>query len=326
MSIDIHEIAQKFVAELDRWYSRPETFDNELDKQIHAWYANPPVVYPKKPYFSPSSSKSCPRELYVKAKGAKKDKTPRQPHQGRWTEIGTLIGDMIQRTVLAMERNLPGCPFRFVRNDDGTPMFEDFAKRNVKIERNRQTFYLYGTCDGIMEYITEDGEIVRVGLEIKSKQGSPSKTSVHSMHEAEEGHRKQCVAYSIMYDVDYYIILYVNAAKKAWIMSESEYETTPDIRAFGIEITDQDREELLGYFASIVEAVEQNKPPKLDLWQWTFNNYKTACALSLTDDEFDEIKDYVRQALKSSISNSAKESLYDAYTFIKEVREKEAEG
>ena len=45
-----------------------------------------------------------------------------------------------------MERNLPGCPFRFERNPDGTPVFEDFAKRNVKVG----DYYLYGTCDGIL--------------------------------------------------------------------------------------------------------------------------------------------------------------------------------
>lgn len=322
--INIEQIAKEFTKQLDRWYSLPETFDNELDRQIHEWYSNPPQVWPKRPYFSPSSSKSCPRELYVKAKRAKKDSFAKQPHQGRWTEIGTSIGDMIQRTVLAMERNLPDCPFRFERNPDGTPMFEDFAKKNVKIERNRQTFYLYGTCDGIMEYRMPNGEILRVGLEVKSKQTTPAKTSMHSMKESEEGHRKQCVAYSIMYNVDYYIILYVNAAKKSWVMTEDEYETNPDIRAFGFEITDADRNKLLDHFADITKAINENKPPKLDLSHWTFNNFKTACALSLTDEELTKIKDQVRRVMKSNMPAWKKKGYYDALEFIRNVREKEA--
>lgn len=261
----------------------------------------------------------------MKAKRAPKDSFPKQPHQGRWQEIGTAIGDVIQRTVLAMERNLPGCPFRFERNADGTPMFEDFAKKNHRVEHNGQTFYLYGTTDGIMEYVTEDGEILRVGLEIKSKQSTPAKTSVHSMREAEEGHRKQCVAYSIMYDVDYFIILYVNAAKKAWVMTDEEYEATPDIRAFGFEITDADRAELLDSFAEITRCINAGTPPSLDLSRWTFNGFKTACAKSLTDDEFAILKAHVKRALKSSLPDWKKQSFYDAFEFIQEVRE-QADG
>lgn len=301
----------------------PETFDNELDTQIHRWYANAPTVWPKRPYFSPSASQACPRELYLKAKRAPKDSFPIRPHQGRWREIGTAIGDVIQRTVLAMERNLPGCPFRFERNADGTPMFEEFAKRNVKIEHNGQTFYLYGTCDGIMEYKTSDGEILRIGLEIKSKQGTYSKTSRHSMKAAEEKHRKQCVAYSIMYDVDYYIILYVNASKKGWNMSEEEYEASPDIRAFGFEITDAERAKLLDFFAEVTKCINDDTPPALDLFRWTFNNHKTACAKSLTDEEYALLKAQVKRALRSGISQHTKQQLYDAFEFIRDVREGE---
>ncbi|MEK4970675.1 hypothetical protein MKX29_24025 [Cytobacillus sp. FSL R7-0696] len=323
MTININEIAQEFTKELDRWYSLPEQYDNELDRQIHEWYANPPNVWPKRPYFSPSSSKACPRELYVKAKRAKKDSFPSQPHQGRWREIGTSIGDLMQRTVLAMERNLPGCPFRFERTPDNRPMFEDFAKKNKQVEHNGQSFYLYGTTDGIMQYVNADGEILRVGLEIKSKQTTPARTSLHSMREAEEGHRKQCVAYSIMYDVDYFIILYVNGAKKSWVMTEDEYAATPDIRAFGFEITDTDRAELLDNFAEITRCINAETPPSIDLSRWTFNNFKTACAESLSDEEYLTLKAQVRRMMRSSLPDWKKQNFYEAFEFIKEAREAE---
>lgn len=325
MTIDINAIAQEFTKQLDRWYSLPEQYDNELDRQIHEWYANPPQVWPKRPYFSPSNSKACPRELYVKAKRAQKDNFPKPPYQGRWQEIGTAVGDVIQRTVLAMERKLSNCPFRFERTEDGRPMFEDFAKKNHEILHNGQRFYLYGTCDGIMQYINEDGEIIRVGLEIKSKQSTPAKTSRHSMREAEEGHRKQCVAYSIMYNVDYYIILYVNTAKKAWAMTDEEYEATPDIRAFGFEITDADRTELLDSFAEIARCIAEETPPALDLSRWTFNGFKTACAQSLTDDEFAILKAQVKRMQRSSMPTWKIQQYVDAIMFIDEVRSKEAE-
>lgn len=319
---NINDIAQQFTEELDRWYSLPESWDNELDTMIHKWYANPPQVWPKRPYFSPSNTKSCPRELYMKAKRAKKDSFPKPPYQGRWQEIGTAIGDVIQRTVLAMERKLPDCPFRFERTADGRPMFEDFAKKNHEVLHNGQKFYVYGTCDGIMQYISADGEIIRVGLEIKSKQTTPARTSLHSMREAEEGHRKQCVAYSIMYDVDYYIILYVNAAKKGWQMTDEEYEASPDIRAFGFEITDADRAELLDYFAEVTQAINEDRPPALDLSLWTFNNFKTACAASLSDEEFAQVKRIVSQVMKSGLPQWKKDSYFEAFDFIREMRDK----
>jgi hypothetical protein len=299
----------------------PEQYDNELDRQIHVWYSNPPQVWPKRPYFSPSNSKACPRELYLKSKGARKDAFPKLPYKGRWQEIGTAIGDVIQRTVLAMERNLPNCPFRFERNEDGTPVFEDFAKRNHEINHNGQRFYLYGTCDGIMQYVNEDGEIIRVGLEVKSKQTTPARTSLYSMKEAETGHRQQCVAYSVMFNVDYYIILYVNAAKKGWEMSDDEYESNPDIRAFGFEITDADRTELLDNFAEIMKSINRSTPPALDLSRWTFNNFKTACAKSLSDDEFAILKAQVKRAQRSGLPERKKQEYVDAFMFIQEARE-----
>jgi hypothetical protein len=176
-----------------------------------------------------------------------------------------------------------------------------------------------------MQYVNEDGEIIRVGLEIKSKQSTPAKTSVHSMREAEEGHRKQCVAYSIMYGVDYYIILYVNTAKKAWVMSDDEYEATPDIRAFGFEITDADRAELLDNFAEITRCINTDTPPALDLSRWTFNGFKTACALDLADDEFQTLKAQVKRAQRSGLPQYVKDQYVDAFMFIQDVREGEAE-
>jgi hypothetical protein len=200
-------------------------------------------------------------------------------------------------------------------------MFEDFAKKNHEVVHNGQRFYLYGTTDGIMQYITEDGEIIRIGLEIKSKQTTPARTSLYSMKEEEEKHRKQCVAYSVMYDVDYFIILYVNAAKKGWVLSDDEYEANPDIRAFGIEITDNDRAELLDFFAEITRCINANTPPAMDLSNFTFNNFKTACALSLTEEEFQLLKVQVKRAQRSGLTQKTKDQYLDAFMFIKEARE-----
>jgi len=320
------QIEGDLIAMLDEWHSLPEVWDNELDSQIHEWYANVEPVYPKRPYFSPSAADACPRELYMKAIGADRDKTKQQPHQGRWQRIGTAIGGVIQRDILFIEKHFDRItgnkpPFVFERTPDGRPMFEDFAKKNHLVEWGDERFYLYGAPDGIMRYTTDDGEVIRVGLEIKSKQTTPAKTSLHSMIAPDYKHAKQVVAYSAMFDCDYYVILYVNAAKQAWEVTDEQYEKTPDMRAFCLHINDDDRAELFDRLAGINRAVRERKPPKLDIDKFTFNNYKTACALSLTDEEFDEIKAYVKRALRSRLPEWRKQAYYDAFEFIREVRE-----
>ena len=315
-----------FVAMLDEWHSLPEVWDNELDAQIHRWYSDPPVVYPQRPYFSPSSLGSCPRELYEKTRGAKRDITGQEPYQGRWTRIGTAVGEMIQRDLLFIEKHFERMtgnrpPFVFERNPDGTPMFEEFAKMNKKVTFLGETFYLYGAPDGIMRYITDDGEAIRVGLEIKTKQTTAARTSLYTMRGPEEEHVRQVLGYGYMFDCDYYIILYVNTAKKSWGMSDEEYEKTPDIRAFCIPITADRVAEILEKPADIVRRVRENDPPPLDLDAWAFNSYKTACATSLSDDELEEIKRKVSAISKSNLPDWKKNQYINVYHEIITIRE-----
>ncbi|MEV2911141.1 hypothetical protein ABNF65_21670, partial [Paenibacillus larvae] len=256
----------------------------------------------------------------VKLNGAKRDIVQKPPYQGRWTRIGTAIGDTIQRDLLLAERHVSNPIFRFKNNEDGTPIFEEFAKKNHELIVEGKRFAISGTCDGILLYTSKDGEAIRVGLEIKSKQTTYSQTSLYSMREPKEDHVKQTVCYSIMYDVDYYIILYVNASKKGWNMSEEDYAKSPDIRAFGIYITDDMRHEVLSIFASVLKSVEKRTPPALDIEKWTFNNYKRACALSLTDEEVDDIKRKSDRMLRSSLPDWKKSVYRECVEYITTIR------
>lgn len=306
-------------------------YDNRLDAQIHSWYVDAlrgrPVFPPRGiPYFSPSAANADKRGLYEKLRGAKRDGGGQPPYQGRWTRIGTAIGDVIQRDILFAEANGADKRFAFERDAAGRPMFEDFAKKSAIIEHNGQTFALYGTCDGIMRYVTEDGEVLRVGLEIKSKQTTYAQTSDYSTRNGpKEDHVKQTVCYSLMYGteaapIDYYIILYVNASKKAWEMTDEEYRKNRDIKAFGIVITDEMRNDVLDTFASVVEAASIGKAPKLDLDRWTFNNFKEACAKALTDEELAEIERQVSATQRSGLPEFKKRAAAEAYEQIRKLR------
>ncbi|MFW5434311.1 hypothetical protein [Paenibacillus apiarius] len=307
-----------FLTMLDAWHAAPEVYDDELDAQIHRWYADflsdrERKAWPTRgiPYFSPSSVDDCRRALYEKMRGAKKDQTKRPPHQGRWTRFGTAIGDSIQRDVLFIEKHYAkavgeASRFRFERNDLCEPMFEDFAKKSHIIEHKGKRFALFGTCDGIMLYRTDDGEVIRVGIEIKSKQTTAARTSHYSMRAPEESHVKQCVTYSLMYSVDHYIILYVNASKSNWNLTDEQYAKNPDVRAFHVHITERDKQSLLDEFTDVVQAVEDGNPPPVNPEKWLFNSFKTAIARSMSDEEFAQLERKVAQVLRSRMTDAKK--------------------
>jgi hypothetical protein len=314
-------------------------YDDALDAQIHAWYAvvltdKSRKVWPPRnvPYFSPSAANSDPRGLYEKMRGAKKERSGQPPHQGRWTRIGTAIGDTIQRDILFAQKHTQSPRFSFERNVYGEPAFEDFIKVGAIIEHAGKKFSLFGTSDGIMRYVADDGTLLRVGLEIKSKQGTYSATSGFQARKGpKEDHVKQCVCYSVMYgtddaSIDYYVILYVNASKKAWSLTPEDFAKTPDILAFGLHITDEMRAEVLDHFAGIVDAAERGDAPELDLDRWLFNDYKRAIALSLSADELAALQRKVSATLRSSLPDSKKRDYAEALAFIESVRSETKEA
>ncbi|WP_342439299.1 hypothetical protein NSS79_10500 [Paenibacillus sp. FSL L8-0436] len=332
-----NKIAQDLTQFLNAFHSAPEVYDDELDAQLFRWNADwltdkSRKVWPPRgiPMFSPSAANSDARGLYEKARGAKREYVAQPPHQGRWKKLGTAIGDLIQRDIIFAEKHyakLCGEAPRFVfeRNDRGEPMFENFAKKNHVVNRAGTTFALSGKPDGIMLYTADDGKVLRVGLEVKSKQGSYSQTSGFQARKGpKDDHVKQTYCYSEMYGVDYYVILYVNASKKGWTMTPEDFAKTPDILAFGLHITDAMRAEVLDHFAGIVSAAKAGTPPKLDLDKWTFLDFKRAVSLSLSEEELAEIQRMVSATLRSSLPDGKKRDYAEALAFIEAVRAEES--
>lgn len=320
------QIEGDLIAMLDEFHSLPEIWDDELDGYFYDLLRNSPKSFPKYPYFSPSSSTSCPRELYVKANRAKKDMFRRQPHQRRWAKIGNLIGEMIQLDFLYIDKHYENHTgnkpkFVFERNADGTPRFEKYAGvNNVKVTHKGETFYLYGFPDLITTYTTDGGEKLRVGIEVKSKQTTSARTSHYSLKEAESGHFAQTVCYDDMFGCDYYVVLYVNAAKKGWFVTDEDYAKSPDIRAFCQRIVDVNKTRVFDHFAEVTKAVRSKTPPPLDLDNWTFNNFKTACALDLSDEEYAELIALNHRMQNSNMKDAKKRDYAAALEFITDIR------
>src|SRR5699024_5549683 len=131
-------------------------------------------------------------------------------------------------------------------------------------------------------------------------------------------------AYSHMYDCEYYVILYVNLAKQRWFMTDEQYEKTPDIRAFCAKIEEEHKAEVFNKAVEVTRAVREGKPPKMDISGWTFNNYKEATALDLTEEEVEELRSIARRARHSSLPKWQVNSYNRAVEEIEAIREKEA--
>ncbi|AMQ66719.1 CRISPR/Cas system associated [Bacillus phage Mgbh1] len=321
------DLAKEFIDYLDEFHSYAEPRDNKLDVWLHNSYAK--VLSKRKDvdwnalYFAPSAAGKDPRELYVKAKKARRDNRRLKPHHRRRMSQGTAIGDWLQRELLLAERHfkkLTGKEPRFVfERVNGYPAFEDFVYKQHFMEWRGESFSIAGTTDGIMvDQVTGK----RFGLEIKTKSDTPSKTSLSAMKEPSFSHVRQCVSYSEMYDLDTFIIVYVNTAKKPYNATDEEIRKTPDVRAFEVKVTDDLRAEVFDYLSGIAKAVRLGDPPELDLGKWEFNDFKEACALDITDEEVSELEKTVFRLRRSSASESKKRKYREALDEIKTIRER----
>ncbi|SHE67396.1 hypothetical protein SAMN05444392_102324 [Seinonella peptonophila] len=329
------QLTTDFLSMINNFHSQKQPYDLDLEAYIHKIkyeaILNPPSKGLKKRgvhYFHPSSASSCLRELYHMAKGDKRDEDSIQPHQKRWQKLGGMFGDLIQHDLLAIHKHYQ----KMTGNDPAfkptyttmetksgemlkVPMWEEFAK----------TYGIYsgvpigGQPDGIIQY--KDGS--RIGLEIKSKQTSSARTSQFSMRGPDPDHVKQVVAYSILYGVDEFLLLYGNLSKKSWEMSADEQLKYPDLRCFYYRIMDEDRTDLLERFESVMEMVKNETPPKLDVSKWTFNNYKNVIARSITPDEIDELEqEYTGMGLHndSKVNKRILETYKLMFDYIDQIR------
>jgi hypothetical protein len=341
------EIEKDFLELMDKWHGHKELWDDALDililsNELAVRTTHKPRLDwgPKgTKYLSPSSANSDARELYLKLLKFPRDEQATPPHQGRWRRLGTLFGDTLQRDLLFIEKHYkkefgvhPAFKPEYIevpsvadpKDTRLFPMWENFAQKIVWVQHRGHNIPILGKPDGILRHLPSGK---RVGLEVKSKQTTAAQTTPFTMRSEKVDHYKQCVNYSIMYStpeapLEDFIIVYGNLSKKAWYMTEEEYKKNPDIRGFHVKVTEKDRLELLDYYADILDAIDTGHPPKLDLEKWTFNNFKTASAQSLTSDELEVVRQEAAAMINSGLPEWQKKGYREAIEFIEEVRSK----
>lgn len=221
--------------------------------------------------FSPSGASKCERELYYKAIKAPQDIQTMFPFQKRWTRNATAVHEAVQTDLLYAEKLLKNPSFKVARMENGLPAWEKNLQTYKIIEHNGITFAIFGMMDGILEY-TKDGS--KIGFEFKTKSTTIGAVGNFKMKTPQESHILQCVAYSILFDLDEFILMYESLAKDGW---NKGADAKVDFRTFYLKITAEHRAELLDKLSYVAKSVQARDIPDADLEKCLFCPYKTIC-------------------------------------------------
>lgn len=249
--------------------------DNEIEKYFYYNKIENLTPKHKSDYggikFTPSSADKCSRELYYKFINITADTVEQLPYHKRWTRNSTAVHESTQLDLLYMEKYLKDPKFTVLRTSDGKPAWEENIKQTVEIPYKGHNVVLTGMMDGQLVY-HPTGEIV--GFEFKTKSNSVAQVGTYKMKEPSHSHKQQCVAYSLMWGINTFIILYEAVAKDGW---GKGIDARPDLRAFEFNVTDEMRIELLDKFVNIIEDVNSKTVPLKEPDKCMFCNYNSYC-------------------------------------------------
>jgi PD-(D/E)XK nuclease superfamily len=225
-------------------------------------------TYPRDiPRFSPSSASKCERELFFKAIKAKKDETTGYPFQRRWTRNSTAVHGAVQKQLLEAEVILDDPQFKVVRLETGLPAWEKNIEKWKVIEHNGVKFVIFGMCDGVLEY--KDGS--HVGFEFKTKSNSVAQ--IKQVKDINQ-YKDQLTAYSILFDVNEWLVKVESVAKDKWGTGEA---ARPDYKIFYHKVSKSDQTRLLNKWANVAANIEDGEISKADTSKCWFCPFKGVC-------------------------------------------------
>lgn len=240
--------------------------ENELDNK--GWFDSNGLVL-----FSPSSASKCERELCLKAMKSTKDEQIMWPYQRRWVRNSSAVHEATQRDLLYMTKKMEDPSFVVTFDKNGLPKWEKANAQYKEFEHNGVKFAIAGMMDGILQY-TKD--LSKIGFEYKTKSNSVAQVGHYLLKDAKEQHRRQCIAYSLLFDLNEFILMYEAVAKDSWMKGS---EARPDLRTFYVKVSQDERIELLDKFARITKLVEQDKLSQPETDKCLFCEYKKVCGV-----------------------------------------------
>ena len=270
-----YELEEAMRNHFRRFHSLNEINDKEIEMQVLEYemkaITDPkPLHFERMTTFSPSSASKCDRELYFKATKAPKDEIQMRPYQRRWVRNGSAIHAAVQKDLLLAEAHLRNPAFKVARMEDGTPAWERFLMDVKQFQHCGMNFQVFGMMDGILEY--EDGS--RIGFEFKTKSTTIAAVGDYKMKDAQEDHKQQAIAYSLLFGVDEFLFVYESLAKDGWTKND---DARDDIRVFYYKPTQEEKEALLDKFARIAAQVYGKAVPEPNFDKCLFCPFKSVC-------------------------------------------------
>ena len=269
-------LTEAYVKQMDALSIMPEIYDDAIDRAILEEDLKH-IISPRKlnftrglVTFSPSGASKCDRELYYKATKAPKDEFPNFPYQARWKRNGSAIHAATQRDLLLSEKHLKNPDYKVVRiKADGSPAWE----KNLKMVRPfpGHGFQLFGMMDGVLEYVPDSSKI---GFEFKTKSTTITAIGDYKLKTPQSTHIDQIVAYSLVFKLEEFLIVYESLAKDSWNKGN---DAKPDLKAFYYKVYQDERDALLEKFAKIAKQVKAKELPAPDLSKCIFCPYKDLC-------------------------------------------------
>ncbi|QGG47672.1 PD-(D/E)XK nuclease family protein [Heliorestis convoluta] len=222
--------------------------------------------------FSPSSAYKCERELYFKAKRYAKIQEDRFPYQRRWARNGTAVHGATQKDLLYAEKYLDKPLFKVARTKkENRPAWEKNIRTGKQFTHQDQSFQLYGMMDGVLIYQKDNSKI---GFEFKTKSTTLGAIGNYRMKELQPDHKEQCVAYSLLFGVTEFLVVYESLAKDGWTKG---IDAKPDMRAFYLAVTKEEQQRLLDKFATVAAMIDNDEIPPADESKCFFCPYKPYC-------------------------------------------------
>lgn len=275
------ELSAEFHKMVDEFHALDLRDDYELDVQILQWQIEEMTDGKKNlrgtwdeniPTFSPSGVSECERGLAFKILGADRDEQVMEPYQRRWVKNGSAVHSRMQRDLLYIEKYVKDAPFEVLRTREGKPAWERNTRTVKQFEHNGVKFQLYGMVDGMLYHKATKK---RIGYDFKTKSTTVATVGDFKLKIPQENNIAQMVAYSLLFDVDEYIIHYESLAKDNWTKGK---EARNDMKIFHLKITQEMKTELLDKLAGIVQNLNDDVLPAPNFDKCLFCAFKEICA------------------------------------------------
>lgn len=290
------QLAREFFQQVNDYHDMDKVWDDpKIEKLLlkqKAWevasLTKKPSYDTKMVRFNPSGASKCERELFFKMTGVEPDLSELFPYHKRWLRNAEAVHQAMQRDLLYMGEKLENPLFKVVQVQDvlgeveeakaTLPAWEQNLLTAKEFTHNGETFLINGMMDGVLKYVPEDK---LVGFEFKTKSTTIATVGTYKMKGVQDSHRSQCICYSCLFfgdpyeeRTDTFIVMYESLAKDGWMKG---IEARDDFRTFQINVTKEDRLQLLDKFANVTKMIRKNELPEADTDKCFFCPFKSFC-------------------------------------------------